>query len=127
MLLIDWTEAIQPKPEVKFDPGYAIHLMGLGFSPKIPDLFQDSIRKGLNFSTLLTPASRSPKVETLGHCIALSKDHRFIHPYELYSPVLQLRHIFPSNPKKPLPAILKCLVRLRMVTIMLGMLTVFLI
>lgn len=56
MLLVDWAKDIQPEPEVVFDPGYAVHIMGLGFSPIIPDAFQDSVRKGPRFLNLLPGA-----------------------------------------------------------------------
>lgn len=56
MVLFDWAQDIGPKVEVEFDPKYAIHLMGLSFSPLIPDAFQDSIRKGPGFSSSLKSA-----------------------------------------------------------------------
>lgn len=42
LVLIDWAQ--EAKPEGRFDPRYAVHVIGLGFSDILPDSFQDSGR-----------------------------------------------------------------------------------
>ncbi|KAG8960745.1 hypothetical protein FRC00_014240 [Tulasnella sp. 408] len=41
IVLIDWREDFESGADSDFDPRYAIHLMGLGFSDIVPDAFQD--------------------------------------------------------------------------------------
>ncbi|KAG8908674.1 hypothetical protein FRC00_011050, partial [Tulasnella sp. 408] len=41
IVLIDWREDFESGADGDFDPRYAIHLMGLGFSDIVPEAFQD--------------------------------------------------------------------------------------
>ncbi|KAG8901683.1 hypothetical protein FRC01_009772 [Tulasnella sp. 417] len=41
IVLIDWTEELDSKSDMEFDPQYAIHILGLGFGDMIPEAFQD--------------------------------------------------------------------------------------
>lgn len=80
MLLVDWAKDIQPEPEVVFDPGYAVHIMGLGFSPIIPDAFQDSVRKGPRFLNLL-PESHDPS----GHYFMQLNNKAYAHMHRVFT------------------------------------------
>lgn len=44
MVLIEWTEKIGPDEDIEFEPQYAVHILGLGFSDIAPDAFQESGR-----------------------------------------------------------------------------------
>lgn len=44
VVLVDWTQGFKSESDSEFDPQYAIHLLGLGFSDIVPDAFQDSGR-----------------------------------------------------------------------------------
>ncbi|KAG8955029.1 hypothetical protein FRC00_005626 [Tulasnella sp. 408] len=44
IVLIDWTEKIGPDGDVGFQPQYAVHILGLGFSDVAPDAFHEAGR-----------------------------------------------------------------------------------
>ncbi|KIO16980.1 hypothetical protein M407DRAFT_33364 [Tulasnella calospora MUT 4182] len=44
LVLVDWAQETKPELEGEFEPRYAVHVIGLGFSDILPESFQDSGR-----------------------------------------------------------------------------------
>ncbi|KIO17399.1 hypothetical protein M407DRAFT_12362, partial [Tulasnella calospora MUT 4182] len=44
LVLVDWAQGTEPELEGEFEPRYAVHVIGLGFSDILPKSFQDSRR-----------------------------------------------------------------------------------